>query len=612
MNIEIKELEKTDNAYSVAKKEDLEADDVLKRKINSILNKLTPEKFDALTEQFFELEVDNVVKLDYVVSCIFEKALVMPSYTPTYARFCKILANDPRYQFNDGTSFKKKLLNECQKEFEKGSGQDENKVFDSEEDKTEYLIKVKQRRWGNIRFIGELYCRGLIVVKIVYVCFGYLLPNPEEPDEEAVEALCKLFHTIGAQLWKKETNKKEKRGLNTLKTLQALAAAGKITSSRIRFLIQDTVDMAKRNWVARLKKAEAKTISEIHAEEAMRERKVKAASARAPRQYENYQTKPVSSKVYHSNRPRKPRKQDADGWESTPQKSTRQKRGGKQIMRQQDRKFSARGRGGGRSGGRGGGYRGQNDSPPKPKRQNMYDILLNADESSDSAPSSPATPASQAGMPASQPPPLDLEPPAEEVEEEPLTADEIKAKESSIRAFLAEYFSIRDVQEVKKCISDLKTTQMHASIVFEGFGAAFEKKDVEHKLFGDLLETLLTEGILLNQHIRAGYDLMMEWGNDFAPDYPFMFKILGEWTARLILHPTHSMDLAYLASAAPQQLNIRGQNLHKFVAGTLQALTSRTDADTVKNMVDATEGFDLAGLGLTPEILQEQNLSFLI
>ena len=43
------------------------------RKVRSILNKLTPQKFQTLTQQSSELEIDTLERLEGVIDLIFEK-----------------------------------------------------------------------------------------------------------------------------------------------------------------------------------------------------------------------------------------------------------------------------------------------------------------------------------------------------------------------------------------------------------------------------------------------------------------------------------------------------------------------------------------------------------
>ena len=69
-------LHEAENAWKPRKQEENGEEDeiaVLERKARSILNKLTPQKFDKLVAQFKELDIDNVEKLEMCMELVFEK-----------------------------------------------------------------------------------------------------------------------------------------------------------------------------------------------------------------------------------------------------------------------------------------------------------------------------------------------------------------------------------------------------------------------------------------------------------------------------------------------------------------------------------------------------------
>ena len=73
--------------------------------------------------------------------------------------------------------------------------------------------KIKKRRLGSIRFIGELIRKGLIKEKIMHECIQRLMrlertldgsleqAKDDEMDEEDHEALCQLIYTIGEKIF---------------------------------------------------------------------------------------------------------------------------------------------------------------------------------------------------------------------------------------------------------------------------------------------------------------------------------------------------------------------------------------------------------------------------
>lgn len=59
------------------------------KKVRSILNKLTPQKFQELMKQVSELTIDTEEKLKGVIDLIFEKAISEPDFSVAYANMCR-------------------------------------------------------------------------------------------------------------------------------------------------------------------------------------------------------------------------------------------------------------------------------------------------------------------------------------------------------------------------------------------------------------------------------------------------------------------------------------------------------------------------------------------
>ena len=108
----------------------------------------------------------------------------------------------------------------------------------------------------------------MIAEKILHACVTDLLGAPSvEPPEENVEALCNLLVTVGKEL---ESSPKLPKQMFEMyfARLAALAEEDSSLDSRVRFLCRDVIELRKANWVPRVKKLEAMTLSEIHAEAA--------------------------------------------------------------------------------------------------------------------------------------------------------------------------------------------------------------------------------------------------------------------------------------------------------------------------------------------------------
>jgi hypothetical protein len=89
----------------------------------SILNKITPEKFEKLSDQIVQSGIESAELLRGVISLIFDKAVAEPTFCALYARLCvklsKALPEFPPLEGEDKPmTFRRILLNTCQEEFE--------------------------------------------------------------------------------------------------------------------------------------------------------------------------------------------------------------------------------------------------------------------------------------------------------------------------------------------------------------------------------------------------------------------------------------------------------------------------------------------------------------
>ncbi|MCI06247.1 eukaryotic translation initiation factor 4G-like, partial [Trifolium medium] len=85
-------MHRAEKKYEVGKVSD--AEEAKQRQLKAILNKLTPQNFDRLFEQVKAVNIDNAVTLTGVISQIFEKALMEPTFCEMYANFCSHLATE--------------------------------------------------------------------------------------------------------------------------------------------------------------------------------------------------------------------------------------------------------------------------------------------------------------------------------------------------------------------------------------------------------------------------------------------------------------------------------------------------------------------------------------
>lgn len=89
----------------------------------SILNKLTPEKYDILLEQLLAAGIDTSELMQTCISLLFDKAVLEPTFCSIYADLCVSLSSAlPEFPDPDDPTkpqtFRRVLLNTCQVEFE--------------------------------------------------------------------------------------------------------------------------------------------------------------------------------------------------------------------------------------------------------------------------------------------------------------------------------------------------------------------------------------------------------------------------------------------------------------------------------------------------------------
>merc|ERR1719454_1319933 len=290
-------LNKAENAWKPGVKDPKvieELDDVtkLKKGVLAILNKLCPQKFDILVDKFTALPITTQVHLQECMELIFEKAADEPGFSVAYARMCQVLQMKKVLVENSETetvNFRKLLISRCQKEFDKdymesldrdkyradmaaAQTDDERKQIKAVFEQME--MKLRRRSLGNIRFIGELYKLQMLTARIMHECVKKLLKTT---DEESLECLCRLLTTVGQVLdteTKQRLSKGPQNGLNDLSVYfneMKKITQDKKVCSRVRFLMQDVIELRVADWKLRREIAGPKTIDQIHADVAKEE-----------------------------------------------------------------------------------------------------------------------------------------------------------------------------------------------------------------------------------------------------------------------------------------------------------------------------------------------------
>ncbi|KAK0486244.1 armadillo-type protein [Armillaria novae-zelandiae] len=291
---------------------DPDSPDVVDRKVKGLLNKLTMEKFDSISDQIIawanksEKEKDGRTLIQ-VIRLVFESAIDQATWSEMYACLCRKMMEQISSRVQDdgiknaegkpiagGQLFRKYLLNRCQDDFERGWVAKEvttaaaaskaiedqaakaaaEKKGDEEEEialySEEYYAaqKAKRQGLGLIKFIGELFKLQMLTERIMHECVKKLLGSVENPEEEGIESLCKLLTTVGQLL---DTSKARAHMDVYFSRMKELTKSLNV-SSRMQFMLQDILELRERKWVSRNAVAAPTTLAQIHETKAAQEK----------------------------------------------------------------------------------------------------------------------------------------------------------------------------------------------------------------------------------------------------------------------------------------------------------------------------------------------------
>ncbi|GJZ61540.1 eukaryotic translation initiation factor 4G-like protein isoform X1 [Tanacetum coccineum] len=564
-------MHKAERKYQVGNITDEEQ--AKQRQLKGILNKLTPQNFEKLFEQVKQVNIDNANTLSGVIGQIFDKALMEPTFVEMYANFCSRLAVElPDFSENDEKiTFKRLLLNKCQEEFERGEREEEEanrteeegEVKQTEAEREEKRIKARRRMLGNIRLIGELYKKKMLTERIMHECIKKLLGQYENPDEEDIEALCKLMSTIGEMI----DHSKAKEHMDVYFSMMFKLSNNMTLSSRVRFMLKDSIDLRKNKWQQRRKVEGPKKIDEVHRDAAQERQAQSSRLARAPtsnpplRRGQPMDFGSKGSSVSHFN-------PQMSGYRGVPQQQARSF--GNQDPRAEERHFENRTLVPSRpmgdenltfvpQGGLARGMLGRGQPPTQgmplhggpngygsiPQRAASYGYV--PERNSPRAaydPSSiqhqnmntrntgrvfdrlgPFSPPERASM---------STPPQSGSSDEVLSEDHLHDK--SVET-IKEFYCARDEKEVALCIKDLNAPGFYPTMISIWVTDSFERKDRDRDSLAKLLINLTRsqDGILSQDSLVRGFESVLSSLEDAINDAPKAGEYLGQLFARVLL-----------------------------------------------------------------------------
>uniref|UniRef100_A0A1I7Z8M3 MIF4G domain-containing protein n=1 Tax=Steinernema glaseri TaxID=37863 RepID=A0A1I7Z8M3_9BILA len=255
------------------------------REIRSLLNKITPSTFDTLSNKFLQMKIYKYAKvLPTLIDVIFYKALDEPMFSPVYSDLCRRQVDEEMRQTRSH-SFRDILLVRCQKTFNFSEIEHKEKMKKMREEMKAHkdpkqraviqeLIdisekKFKDRTLGLIHFFAELYRNNLISSSIITWCIVYLLRRDQDivgmlyicllqcllqngGDDLSIECVVKMLTNVGktsyqrSRLYSLQNNVDQEIFVGTY--ISHLNAISAYRCNRIRFMIENLVDLQFHNW----------------------------------------------------------------------------------------------------------------------------------------------------------------------------------------------------------------------------------------------------------------------------------------------------------------------------------------------------------------------------
>ncbi|KAM6502551.1 Armadillo-type fold [Amanita muscaria] len=515
---------------------DPDSPEVVDTNVKALLNKLTMEEFESVSDQIIqwanrsENQRDGRILIQ-VTRLVFERAIDDATWSGIYARLCRKMVDQisPKVQdegvknfggnpITGGQLFCKYLLDRCHEDFERGwsakavtasaaatkaagdravkAANERGESGEIAVDSDEYYAAQKARCLGLIKFIGELFKRQILTERIMHECIKKLLANAENPLEEDIESLCMLLTTIGSLL----DTRKARAHMDVY--FQRMQAISKNVSSRMKSMLQDVIELRKRNWQARKAVVAPTTIAQVH--EA-------AVDEKADQETEAIQRLSISCSGSRLVGTRDDYPQ-ADGWSSVSRPAARAgdlSRFGRIINAQPSTTFEPSGV-----------FAGKKDLKREPtsttsSSSNKFSALQEVQQESNKAADQPSQPKKRVLQPRTKP-----------VKEAPASVLTDEAADAKISEDINEFFSIRNLDEAEVYFTALPS-QHHHRLVNKLVSSAIESKEPDAMLVANLFRRVNGKGLCSSDAFEEGLAPTAEIIEDIAIDAPKAWSLFS-------------------------------------------------------------------------------------
>jgi len=223
-------------------------DEELNRRVKSILNKLTPEKFATLYMQLVQCGINEAVHIEMLARTIFNEAVVQHKFSGMYADLCACLISDLG-EYDNGKILKDAILTHCMQFLDSPdqASQIRRPAEDVEKLEVDEELRAlrKKQAIGVVHFMGELLIRNVFDLQLLPELATSLLKQPLV--DHNLEQLATLLTVVGpivdTPMWPLHSDL-----VPVFWQVHGLTFDPSIPK-RVRCLLRDVIDLRDAQWI---------------------------------------------------------------------------------------------------------------------------------------------------------------------------------------------------------------------------------------------------------------------------------------------------------------------------------------------------------------------------
>jgi len=246
------------------KKPNDDPEKLFNRRMKSIMNKLTVEKFDKLYAQLLECGFTKKEHVQALMKEVFEKATTQHHFIEMYTTLCMKISDWLEEQHgidNDESCFKRILLNQCQESFHENLLRPVDVPDQTPEEMFERHCAYKTRMLGNMKFVAHLLINKMLSSRVIFEITAEMI---RIKSDETLEALCAFLSCIGSTFDVKEWGRFGEFD-KVFQQVEKLSQAKK-TTIRTTCLLKDLLDQRERQWAKKQTNAGPTQLAKVREE----------------------------------------------------------------------------------------------------------------------------------------------------------------------------------------------------------------------------------------------------------------------------------------------------------------------------------------------------------